>query len=79
MTMAQVLECFANRVGKFLTDTRLDHQTDPPTKWFIAETDMGVRLKIVYIRTDTEFMVKTAYPPSPEELAIYAKVAGVTY
>lgn len=62
-----------------LTDNRLNNQTDPPTRWFIAETDMGRRLKIVYIRTDKEFIVKTAYPPNAEELEIYAVVGKVRY
>lgn len=79
VTRSQVIECFANRIGPMLTDDRLDHQTDPPTRWFIAETDMGRRLKVVYIRTDKEFIVKTAYPPNPEELSIYAVLGKVTY
>lgn len=75
----QVIECFANRTVPFLTDNRLDHQTDPPTRWFIAETDMGVKLKVVYIRTDTDFVVKTAYPPNAEEIAIYAALGYVCF
>ena len=79
VSRAQVIECFANRQGPFLTDNREDHQSDPPTKWFIAETDMGRKLKIVYIRTDNAFIVKTAYPPDFEELDIYARKANVTF
>lgn len=62
-----------------MTDTRLDHVTDPPTRWFIAETDMGRKLKVVYIRTDSGIAVKTAYPPNQVELEIYAKVANVRF
>lgn len=79
VSRAQVFECFANRQGPMLLDTREEHKTNPPTKWFISETDMGLKLKIVYIRTDSEFVVKSAYPPNFEELDIYARKAHVSF
>jgi hypothetical protein len=79
VTASEVVECFANRLGPALLDTREDHQTDPPTKWFIAETDMGRKLKIVYIRSDKGIAIKTAYPPNPVELDIYARIAKVSF
>jgi hypothetical protein len=79
VTFHQVVECFANRNGAVLYDVREEHRTNPPTKWFIAETDMGVKLKVVYIRTDSEVIVKTAYPPNPEEIDIYCKKANVRF
>jgi hypothetical protein len=79
VSKAQVVECFANRDGPVLYDTREEHQTDPPTKWFIAETDMGMKLKVVYIRTDKEVIVKTAYPPNAEEIDIYTRKANVRF
>lgn len=39
VTQIEVSQCFANRHGPFFSDTRADHQTDPPTYWFVAETD----------------------------------------
>ena len=38
ITIEEIWECFLNRTQGLLEDTRLDHQTDPPTLWFIAET-----------------------------------------
>lgn len=76
---SEVLECFANRLGNSLIDNREDHRTNPPTRWFIAETDMGRRLKIVYIRADNGITIKTVYPPNPVELEIYAAVARVRF
>lgn len=79
VSKSQVIECFANRRGPFLTDTRLNHQTHPPTRWFIAETDMGLKLKVVYIRTDSEFIVKSVFPPNAIELEIYSSKANVRF
>ncbi|WP_457664703.1 hypothetical protein [Thiolapillus sp.] len=37
--------------GRNLMDRREDHQTDPPTLWFISETDFGRLLKVVFIQS----------------------------
>ena len=65
-------QCFANRDGRFLIDDREDHASDPPTYWFIAETDYGVKLKVVFIPyPDGTIYLRTAYPPNNNELRIY--------
>jgi hypothetical protein len=79
VSVSEVIECFANRRGKSLTDNRLDHQTNPPTRWFIAETDMGRKLKVVYMVVDNSFEIKTAYDANIDELGIYARIAGVLF
>ena len=60
-----------------LEDPRAEHKTNPPTKWFIAETDVGVKLKIVYMREadSNTVIIKTAYQPNCEEIRIYNKFA----
>jgi hypothetical protein len=68
----EVDQCFANRTGKDLIDKRAEHETDPPTLWFIAETNSGRKLKIVYIPFK-ELRIKTAYEPNADELRIYEK------
>ncbi|WP_261977799.1 ADP-ribosyl-(dinitrogen reductase) hydrolase [Marinobacter sp. F3R11] len=73
--MEEVQECIANRTGKFLEDMREDHKSDPPTQWFIAETDSGRQLKIVFILKDGDVVVKTAYVPNEDEKRIYIKYA----
>ncbi len=76
VTESEVLECFANRVRKALVDDREEHRTDPPTQWFIAETDAGRRLKVVYIQLNTEDVaLRSAYEPNTEEERIYNKFA----
>ncbi len=69
-----LLECFGNQTRSALIDEREEHKTDPPTQWFIAETDSGRRLKVVYIQiTVLDFVIKTAYDPDASEEDIYQK------
>lgn len=77
MSVSDVLDCFANRLGRSLIDTREQHKTDPPTRWFIAETNMGRKLKIVYIHDANGVHIKSAFPPNGTELNIYQRVTGV--
>lgn len=70
----EVWQCFANRTGRLLTDSRETHQTDPPTQWFIAPTNQGRLLKICFV-PDGSYFIRTAYPPNEEELRIYRKYA----
>lgn len=74
--LSEVGECFLNRTQGLLEDTRLDHQTDPPTLWFIAETDSGRLLKVVFVElNDGTYEIKTAYAPNDSEVKIYEKYA----
>jgi len=69
----EILQCFANRDGVFLMDTRDDHVSDPPTQWFISETYMGRRLKVVFIPKGDDIIIRTSYEPNPTEESIYRK------
>lgn len=72
VTELEVRQCFYNREGKFAYDTREEHKTHPPTLWFIAETDAGRRLKVVFQRyNNTEYVIKSAYEPNAEEERLY--------
>ncbi|WP_295449610.1 hypothetical protein [uncultured Thiodictyon sp.] len=73
VTESEILQCFANRSGNYLIDSRENNQTDPPTRWFIAETDYGRKLKIAFIPKDSNVIVKTAYDPNPTEEKIYGR------
>jgi len=76
VTISEVWECFLNRTQGLLGDTRLDHRTEPPTLWFIAETDDERLLKIVFIElTDGTYEIKTAYEPNNNEVTIYERYA----
>lgn len=76
VTAEEVAQCFANMTGRCLTDTREDHATDPPTLWFIAETDYGRKLKVVFVRKDGDIFLKSAFVPNATELSIYRKFGG---
>ena len=69
----EVAQCFANRTGKYLQDTREDHASDPPTQWFISETDFAKKLKVIFVLKDGDIFLRSAYPPNADELRIYAK------
>ncbi|EOX1789774.1 hypothetical protein [Vibrio cholerae] len=73
--ISEVEECFSNREKGFLEDKREEHKTDPPTQWFIAETDYGRKLKVVFIQTSDGVSLKTAYEPNEIEQNIYEKHA----
>lgn len=71
VTEDEIIQCFANRAGRFLYDTREEHRTTPPTRWFISETDFGRRLKVVFIQQSDGIEIKTAYEPNETEVRIY--------
>lgn len=70
---AEIIEAFSNMTGGTLIDTREEHQSDPPTEWFIAETNRGIKLKVCFICKDGNIHIRTAYKPNPEEIRIYEK------
>lgn len=71
VTQEEIIQCFANRTKLYLIDTREEHQSDPPTRWFIAQTDFGRVLKIAFIPRGTEIHIRSAYDPSEEAIAYY--------
>jgi uncharacterized protein HemY len=64
-------QCFENRCGNFLQDDREDHQTDPATLWFVAQTHAQRTLKIVFMFKDGNVRIKTAYEANQVEIDIY--------
>jgi uncharacterized DUF497 family protein len=76
VTITEVEECFDNREKGLLEDAREKHQTNPPTQWFIAKTDKGRLLKVVFIALGNGINeIKTAYEPNDQEVKIYEKYA----
>ena len=69
----EVEQCFENRDGSFLEDNREDHKTEPPTRWFVAQTNKQRLLKIVFVQKDANIFLKTAYEPNSTEIDIYQK------
>ncbi|MBZ0096340.1 MAG: hypothetical protein K8H75_13340 [Sulfuricella sp.] len=73
VTEEEVAQCFANRTGEYLLDSREDHASDPPTLWFISETNYARKLKVVFIFRDGNICLRTAFMPNEVELSIYTK------
>jgi len=75
----EVEQCFVNRMGRLLEDKRARHKTNPPTLWFLAKTNKGRVLKIVYIQTGVVIDLRSAFEPNAAELALFAAHGGVAY
>lgn len=75
VTESEIIQCFANRDRGDLLDVRAEHRTNPITRWFIAETDFGRKLKIAYMPTTEAIEIKSAYDPNEQEKRIYAKIS----
>ena len=71
VSQREVEQCFENLCGVYLEDTREDHQTDPPTLWFIAPTNRGRLLKIIFMFIDGNVHIKSAFEPHQEAIDIY--------
>ncbi len=71
VTRREVEQCFENREGGFLKDTRERHRTDPPTLWFIALTNKNRELKIVFMQNGNDIHLKSAFEPNDQECKIY--------
>ena len=72
----EVVECFANVERGFVEDTRESHKTDPPTHWFVEQTDHGRHLFVAFMFIDGQVVIKTAYDASDERKKIYLKMTG---
>lgn len=73
VTVREVEQCFENLCGDYLEDTREDHQTDPPTLWFVAPTNQDRLLKVVFIFLDGNVHIKSAFPADAQAQAIYER------
>lgn len=75
ITDREIEQCFENCAGEHLVDEREEHRTDPQTRGFIASTNAGRTLKVVFIVKDGKVHLKTAYEPNAIEIRIYEKYA----
>lgn len=75
VTEIEIRQCFSNLTHRPLVDTREQHKSTPLTRWFVAETDYGRKLKIMYVPTDEGLYIKSAYNATEDIQRIYAKHA----
>lgn len=67
----EVEQCFLNKCGAYLMDTREDHRSDPPTLWFVAPTNQGRILKVIFIFRDGKVFLRSAYDADEAVRRIY--------
>lgn len=73
---SEVRECFANVQRGFLEDTREDHKTNPPTRWFIEETDRGRALFIAFMMIEGKIVIKTAFDADDNRKHVYKNLTS---
>lgn len=74
VTVREVEQCFENKIGSYLEDTRKQHKTDPSTLWFVAPTNCGRILKVMFIFLDGNIHIKSAFEPSQEVIELYDRL-----
>lgn len=78
VTEKEVIECFANGEALYFHDDQEDHETDPPTMWFMSVTNHGRLLKICFVQRGGDVDIKTAFEPSgPKPLETYIQLANL--
>lgn len=71
----EVEQCFENKCGLLLEDDREDHKTDPATLWFVAPTNKGRWLKVIFIFRDGEVHLRSAYDADEAIRSLYDRKA----
>ena len=72
----EVEQVFLNRTGALAKEVRPRNQGENARFWFIAHTDRGRKLKVVFF-VDVEEkapVVITAYDPNDDEVKLYEKI-----
>lgn len=71
VTRREIEQCFENKVGVYIEDEREDHQTDPPTMWFVAPTNHERLLKVIFVYKDGNTYIKSAFDADKKAIRLY--------
>lgn len=71
----EIVECFSNRNSTYAIDTRADNLMNPLTRWFIAETNFGRKLKVAFVPTKDGIHIKSAYDPDADDFRMYNELS----
>ena len=71
VTRREVEQCFENKEGDYLEDTREEHITDPVTMWFIAPTNCGRKLKVIFVFNNGNIYIKSAFSAKQSHIEVY--------
>ncbi|HCU84860.1 hypothetical protein [Methylophilus sp. UBA6697] len=69
----EIEQCFENRYGNFLEDTREEHKTDPATQWFVSPTNCDRKLKVVFVFNNGNIYIKSAYEVNEKTIELYER------
>lgn len=72
--LREVEQAFDNKCGFLLIDDREDHRTDPPTLWFVAPTNRGRMLKVIFMMIDGNIHLKSAYTADQAAISLYDEI-----
>lgn len=77
VTVKEVHECFTNHDGRYAYDKRPQHLdgNGNPSPWFVANTNKGRCLKIMFVLEHGDVYLKSAYPATEQVKDIYKKYA----
>lgn len=72
VSQEEITECFQNtKTGHLCIDDREQHNTNPPTLWFIGLTNAGRKLKVIFICINDTAYIKTAYDAKENVIKIF--------
>ena len=74
ITVDEVIEAIGNAKGRPIEDTAEDHKTNPPSDWFISQTDKGRTLKIVIIFRNDDVYLKTAFDAKLSHIKLFEEL-----
>lgn len=74
VTAGEVKQCFENVCGEYIEETAIQHVTDPATHWFLAETNHGRLLKVIFVLRDGNLYIKSAFNANQTSIDLYAKL-----
>ena len=73
VSIREIEQCFENRCGNYVVDTREGHKTEPVTLWFVAATNHNRILKIMFVYRDGKVYLKSAYEAKESVIEIYER------
>jgi hypothetical protein len=77
ISVKEVNECFSNHNGRYCTEHRAEHlpESGAPSLWFVAATNHGRELKVMFVFEDGKIFLKSAYPATTKVKEIFARHA----
>lgn len=67
----EIEQCFENRDGDYVEDTREEHKTDPATLWFVSPTNNNRKLKVIFVFNNGNLYIKSAFDAKQSHIETY--------